>query len=81
MFEKVSQIAEQAATNVSRRRFLGKVGRGAAVTVAALGGLLAISSEAVAGRPCTRGYYKCGVNPKTQEVVCCLRGKRGGKKK
>ena len=50
MLEKVSQIAEQAATNVSRRGFLGRLGRGAAATAAALGGLLALPAATRAGR-------------------------------
>lgn len=40
MFEKVSQIAEQAAINVSRRGFLKGLGRAAAGAAGALGGLL-----------------------------------------
>ena len=31
MFKKVSQVAEKAATNVSRRHFLGRFGRAAGV--------------------------------------------------
>ncbi len=49
MFEKVSQIAEQAATNVSRRRFLKGLSRLAAGVSLALGGLVA--GTARAGRP------------------------------
>jgi hypothetical protein len=52
MFDKVSQAAEQVATNVSRREFLGGVGRGAAVLAAMLGGLLATPGLAAAGKPC-----------------------------
>ena len=50
MFEKVSQVAEQAATNVSRRRFLGRIGRGAGVAAAAFAGLLVHASPAWAGK-------------------------------
>ena len=50
MFEKVSQIAEQAATNVSRRQFLGRFGKGAMTSAAAAGGLLAVPTTARAGR-------------------------------
>ena len=35
MFDKLSQIAEQAATSVSRRQFLGRFGRAAALAAAA----------------------------------------------
>ena|SRR5688572_32879730 len=51
MLEKVSQLAEQAATNVSRRQFLGLLGRGAMVVAAAAGGLLALPGAAHAKRP------------------------------
>ena len=50
MFEKVSQLAEQAAANVSRRQFLGRLGRDAAAAAAALGGLLAFPTVAMSGR-------------------------------
>ena len=50
MFEKFSQLAEQTATNVSRRQFLGWVGRGALIAAGAVGGFLASGSEAQAGR-------------------------------
>ncbi len=50
MFEKVSQAAEKAATNVSRRRFLGRIGRGAGVAAAAFAGLLVHASPAWAGK-------------------------------
>jgi hypothetical protein len=46
MFEKVSQVAERVATSASRRQFLGRVGRGAMAVAAAVGGLLALSSDA-----------------------------------
>ena len=49
MFEKFSQLAEQAATNVSRRQFLGQVGRGAMTVAAVVGGLLALPNVAQAG--------------------------------
>ena len=41
MFDKVSQAAEKLATHVSRRDFLGRVGRGALVFAGAMGALLA----------------------------------------
>jgi len=46
MFEKISQIAEHAATNVSRRQFFGSLGRAAMVLAAAAGGLLAMPGAA-----------------------------------
>jgi hypothetical protein len=46
MLEKVNQLAEQAATNVSRRQFLGRLGRSAMAVAAASGGLLAVPAIA-----------------------------------
>ena len=65
MLEKVSQIAQVAATNVSRREVLGRFGRAAAAAAALLAGLLPIQAEA--GRPgkgrgkerCTGCAYTC----------------------
>lgn len=56
MFEKFSQLAQQTATNVSRRQFLGRVGRGALIAAGVVGGFLAFGSEAQAGR------RVCGIN-------------------
>jgi hypothetical protein len=49
MFEKLSQMAEQAATSVSRRQFLGHFGRAAALATAA-GALLAQTVHAGGGK-------------------------------
>jgi hypothetical protein len=51
MLERFSQMAEQAATNVSRRQFLGRFGRGAMIVAATAGGLLTLPSAAKAARP------------------------------
>ena len=51
MFEKVGQMAEQLATNVSRRQFLGRFGGVALATAAAVGGILALPAGAHAGPP------------------------------
>ena len=68
MFEKVSQIAEQAATNVSRRRFFGRFGRGAMAVAVGVAGLLVGPRDASAGRNpgrggagggCWNGHYIC----------------------
>ena len=54
MFEKLSQLAEHAATSVSRRQFLGRIGRGALTATGIVAGYLAFGSEAAAaGRSCT----------------------------
>ena len=60
MFEKFGQIAEQVATNVSRRQFLGRSGQMAMVLAAALGGLLALPSAAeAAGNRCCCAIRSC----------------------
>jgi hypothetical protein len=48
MLENLSQFAEQAATSVSRRAFLGQLGRGAFFLAGVLGGLLAVTMPAAA---------------------------------
>lgn len=75
MFEKVNQLAEQSATNVSRRRFLSRFGGGALAVAGALGTFLAMSRDASAGRPpkedCPDGYHWC-----RWQQVCIPRGQR-----
>ena len=67
MREKLSQVAEQFATRLSRRGFLGTVGQSALAVVGILGGLLAVPSDAQAfGRGPTCCY--AGGGP-----VCRLR--------
>lgn len=75
MFEKVSQIAEHAATSASRREFLGRLGRGALVAAGTAASFVAFGSEAQAGRrrcttdgQCPRGHI-C-------EAGRCVRGVR-----
>ena len=46
MLEKISQMAEQAATSASRRQFLERFGQGAMVVAAAIGGLLPLPAQA-----------------------------------
>jgi hypothetical protein len=59
MFEKISQLAEQAATSASRREFLGRFGRGAMVMAAAMGGLLAMPAVSHAGKPVCSVTHSC----------------------
>jgi hypothetical protein len=73
MLERFNHLAQAAATGVSRREFLGRVGRGAMVAASAAGGLLAVARDASAAR-CPPGYHPCrrnGVN------TCC--SNRGGR--
>jgi hypothetical protein len=75
MFEKVSKVAQQAATNASRREFLGRVGRGALVAAGTVAGYLAFGSKAQAGRCRCRTDGQC-----PRGHVCdagrCVRGVR-----
>ena len=60
MLEKLGQLAEQAATNVSRRQMFGQIGRAALGAVALLAGLLPSQTEAARGlKQCVVCYYLC----------------------
>jgi hypothetical protein len=59
MFEKFTDVAEQAATNVSRRQMLGHIGRAAAAAAAVLASLLQSHLEAAGGGFCTQCDYLC----------------------
>jgi hypothetical protein len=55
MFDKVSNTAEKPATGVSRRHFLGSIGRCAAAAALGVAGLLVSGKQAQAGNlgpPC-----------------------------
>jgi hypothetical protein len=75
MFEKVSQIAEQAATNVSRRQFLGRFGKGALMLAAALGATLALPGVAHAGRNCCPRGTHCRRPAKRCRLAYCEPGR------
>jgi hypothetical protein len=55
MFDKVGQAAESLATHVSRRGFMGSLGKGALALAGVLGGVLAFSGRAQA----QSGWVKC----------------------
>ena len=61
MFEKIGLLAEQMATSVSRRRFLGRLGRGAMTAAGVLGGLLAFPTVTAAVPPDAKHccLYEC----------------------
>ena len=73
MFEKLSQAAEQLATSVSRRQFLGRLGQRALVLAGVLGAVFASPGEADARQAgCPPGTHpsRCpGGRP-----LCCPRG-------
>ena len=71
MFDKFSEAAEKLATGVSRRGFLGSVGRWAGATALGLAGVLTTAGAARAGTsktccvyyiydPLTHKTYGCG---------------------
>ncbi len=60
MFDKFSEAGERLATNVSRRAFLGRLGKGALATAGVLAGMLAFGGKAQAGL-CPPGYVFCFV--------------------
>ena len=79
MFEKLMQAAERTATGVSRRGFLGRFGRAAAVTAAAVAGVAAAAGEAQAGggNGCPQGTHRvnCPHGGRTTSI-CCPPGKQ-----
>jgi hypothetical protein len=75
MFEKVSKVAEQAATNASRREFLGRLGRGALFAAGAAASFVAFGSEAQAGRRCCTTDGDCR-NGRICEAGRCVKGVR-----
>jgi hypothetical protein len=62
MLERIGNLAEKLATNVSqsRRGFLARVGQGALGVAGALGGLLALpgAAQAASSKCC---YYECEI--------------------
>ena len=78
MLEKFNQLAEQAATSVSRRQFLARFGRGAMVAAVTAGGLLALPGEAEAGRRCPKGYRFCRFRDKRcdRDGICVPKEER-----
>jgi hypothetical protein len=78
MFDKVSQAAEKAATNVSRRAFLGRLGKGALTTAGVLGAMLAFGGKAQASwcRTSSGGLEYCQINQICTAIGCQPRHKR-----
>jgi hypothetical protein len=83
MFEKLARRAESVATDLggTRRRFLGRAGRGALVAAGALGAMLAAPTRARAGNGCHHGHcYKdcvatCGGDANCMSscyFTCCV---------
>lgn len=76
MFEKLMQAAEQLATGVSRRQFLGRLGRAALAAAAVVGGAAAMAGEARAGGGCPQGTHRVSCFVRSPSTICCPAGKR-----
>src|SRR5712692_8626616 len=79
MFEKTSKLAEKVASNLSRRHFLGSVGRWAGATALAMAGVLATAGSARAGSKtcCTYGHTVLLIYPPVTyvcDVICVPAG-------
>ena len=59
MFEKVGLMAERAATSVSRRNLLGRLGGGAMAAATLLAGVIAFPAHAAPLPPCPSGTKRC----------------------
>jgi hypothetical protein len=59
MFEKTSQLAEKVATSVSRRNFIGSLGRWAGATTLAMAGVVTVTGRAHAGTQVQCCFYGC----------------------
>jgi hypothetical protein len=70
MFDKLGQAAEKLATHVSRRAFLGRLGKGALVAASVLGSVLAFGGKAQAV-PCPPPSRRCGLNCCPAGTYCC----------
>jgi hypothetical protein len=83
MFDRVSEAAEKLATNVSRRAFMGRLGKGALTLAGAVGAFLAIPGLVQAGGKgcaCQSGSFCCLYtcpNGSTLTTVSNLHGKCG----
>jgi hypothetical protein len=85
MFERIGRLAEQAAggVNVSRRGFLGQLGKGAAKTAGVLAGLLVLRKRARASgglqdcinrcceATCGKADKRCACDPTGYAYASC----------
>jgi hypothetical protein len=89
VFEGIGRLAERAAGNagVSRRGFLGRLGRGALATAGVVGGLLLLFKGAQAGpgglqacinkcceATCGKGSKNCSCDPTGTAYGACYSG-------
>jgi hypothetical protein len=77
MFENTSKLAERVASNLSRRHFLGSVGRWAGATALTVAGVLTTAGTARAASKtcCQYGTYTLpGSPPFVCGVICVASG-------
>jgi hypothetical protein len=74
MFEKTSKLAEKVASSLSRRHFLGSLGRWAGATALAMAGVLTNPGTARAGSKtcCAYGHVVNSLTGPDTIVVCGL---------
>jgi hypothetical protein len=71
MFDRIGDAAEKLASNVSRRGFLGSVGRWAGAAALGLAGLVVSAKEAKAGKGIACCFYACsGFNYQLCNTAC-----------
>jgi hypothetical protein len=69
MFRKLTQVAGDAAISVSRRQFLGRLGRGSLIAVGVVAGILAVPEHAEAAK-CPAGWHQCGARGFKKKRCC-----------
>ena len=76
MFERVGSFAERMATGVSRRAFLGRLGKGALATAGVVAGMFALGGEAKAIYFCPPPQSFCGwiISGTGTRPRCCQPG-------
>ncbi len=77
MFDKLSDAAERLATNVSRRAFLGRLGRAGLAVASVLGSMLALAGT-VQASSCPPGTSVCGLDCCPTGSYCCVCNLLGG---
>jgi hypothetical protein len=70
MFDKISEAAEKLATNVSRREFMGGLGKGALALAGAMGAMLAFPRLVQAAGGQNACYCSCGYGGGYAKLLC-----------
>jgi hypothetical protein len=70
MFDQIGRVAERVATSVSRRGFLGSMGRGATAAALGVAAVLASATTALGNGHGTCCYYSGCPTCQRTEVTC-----------